>query len=429
MSLVLLKEDTINNINEILSAKVPNYESSSKIDSIIESINNINRTTDEFVKNRFVGNTDDEDVSILDTIAKLRGSAYNVTDILKAKKINLPNCISIGAYCFTNSMVSEIIAPECIEVYNDAFDTGTSVTLNLPKLERIYGGFRSYVYYLNLPSLKSIHINPATDRAQIFMGEYNSTNKTIRGMIATLPLLEEIEIDNKNVVVHYNQAAISYYLFYNSQTTHVYLPSLKSIREIVTVVELSSSNIVPQFDIWGSQYSAIKCGIEYIDMPELTEVNLKLQFDDRVNYGSLCINSFSNSSAPYLKRVNIRNLGGSISYYNKASGPNNVHFAQTPVIELLDLGCQSIQADGFGTTTAVSTLKTIILRNSSVCTINSTSTMIIRSLISYEDCYVYVPAAIIEDYKATTNWVTVADKFRAIEDYPDIVNYSMEATE
>lgn len=34
--------------------------------------------------------------------------------------------------------------------------------------------------------------------------------------------------------------------------------------------------------------------------------------------------------------------------------------------------------------------------------------------------YIYVPAALIEDYKVATNWVTYANQFRAIEDYPDI---------
>ena len=34
--------------------------------------------------------------------------------------------------------------------------------------------------------------------------------------------------------------------------------------------------------------------------------------------------------------------------------------------------------------------------------------------------YIYVPRALIEDYKVATNWVTFADQFRAIEDYPDI---------
>lgn len=35
--------------------------------------------------------------------------------------------------------------------------------------------------------------------------------------------------------------------------------------------------------------------------------------------------------------------------------------------------------------------------------------------------YIYVPQALIEEYKAATNWSTYASQFRAIEDYPDIV--------
>ncbi len=36
--------------------------------------------------------------------------------------------------------------------------------------------------------------------------------------------------------------------------------------------------------------------------------------------------------------------------------------------------------------------------------------------------YIYVPKSLIGDYKTATNWVTYADQFRAIEDYPDIIN-------
>ena len=33
------------------------------------------------------------------------------------------------------------------------------------------------------------------------------------------------------------------------------------------------------------------------------------------------------------------------------------------------------------------------------------------------DCYIYVPAALVDSYKAATNWSTIADQFRALEDY------------
>lgn len=34
--------------------------------------------------------------------------------------------------------------------------------------------------------------------------------------------------------------------------------------------------------------------------------------------------------------------------------------------------------------------------------------------------YIYVPRALVDSYKAATNWSTYADQIRAIEDYPDI---------
>ena len=37
-----------------------------------------------------------------------------------------------------------------------------------------------------------------------------------------------------------------------------------------------------------------------------------------------------------------------------------------------------------------------------------------------KDGYIYVPAALIDSYKAATNWSTYADQFRAVEDYPEI---------
>ena len=60
-------------------------------------------------------------------------------------------------------------------------------------------------------------------------------------------------------------------------------------------------------------------------------------------------------------------------------------------------------------------LATIILRSKTVCTAESTSCIGKPSQV-----YVYVPAALVDTYKAATNWSAYADKIRAIEDYPEI---------
>lgn len=44
----------------------------------------------------------------------------------------------------------------------------------------------------------------------------------------------------------------------------------------------------------------------------------------------------------------------------------------------------------------------------------------LKSGMLEDDAYIYVPKVYLSNYQTATNWVTVANKFRAIEDYPDI---------
>lgn len=64
-------------------------------------------------------------------------------------------------------------------------------------------------------------------------------------------------------------------------------------------------------------------------------------------------------------------------------------------------------------------LEALILRASTVCAlVNSNAFM--GSGIASGTGYIYVPSALVDSYKADTNWSTYSDQFRAIEDYPDI---------
>lgn len=63
----------------------------------------------------------------------------------------------------------------------------------------------------------------------------------------------------------------------------------------------------------------------------------------------------------------------------------------------------------------------LILPNSTVATCGSAGAS--WKPIPFSDKkqgYIYVPKALIEQYKVATNWATFASRFRAIEDYPDI---------
>lgn len=66
-----------------------------------------------------------------------------------------------------------------------------------------------------------------------------------------------------------------------------------------------------------------------------------------------------------------------------------------------------------------SALVALILRSSTLCKLNAT-TALASTPIASGTGYIYVPAALVDSYKAATNWSTYADQIRAIEDYPDI---------
>lgn len=66
-----------------------------------------------------------------------------------------------------------------------------------------------------------------------------------------------------------------------------------------------------------------------------------------------------------------------------------------------------------------SVLTAVIIRSSAVCTMSDSNAFKMTPIASGTG-YIYVPAALVDSYKAATNWSVYADQIRAIEDYPDI---------
>lgn len=64
-------------------------------------------------------------------------------------------------------------------------------------------------------------------------------------------------------------------------------------------------------------------------------------------------------------------------------------------------------------------LETLILRMDAVPALGGTNAFT-NTKIAKGTGYIYVPAALVDSYKAATNWSTYTDQFRAIEDYPEI---------
>ena len=58
----------------------------------------------------------------------------------------------------------------------------------------------------------------------------------------------------------------------------------------------------------------------------------------------------------------------------------------------------------------------ILRSETKICSITHTS-VFTKTPIESGTGYIYVPKALIEDYKVTTNWSVYASQFRALEDY------------
>lgn len=108
---------------------------------------------------------------------------------------------------------------------------------------------------------------------------------------------------------------------------------------------------------------------------------------------------------------------------NLTRKPDNYFMYGCTKLEYVDLG--KIATLGEMLLTGMHRLTTVILRNTSV--VNLSSVFGNNLSISREDytyyCYFYVPKSLIEEYKVATNWSAYAHRFRAIEDYPEEVNY------
>lgn len=91
-------------------------------------------------------------------------------------------------------------------------------------------------------------------------------------------------------------------------------------------------------------------------------------------------------------------------------------FANCTALEFVRASPTFINASAFQN---CSSLQTLVLLGSTLCSLNNVN-VFSGSAIQSGTGYVYVPAALVDEYEAATNWTTYASQIRAIEDYPEI---------
>lgn len=105
----------------------------------------------------------------------------------------------------------------------------------------------------------------------------------------------------------------------------------------------------------------------------------------------------------------------SINFPNATSVPSNC-FNRATALKIADFGAaKSIGTYGFYYCSALKAL--VLRRTGAICTLSNTTNCLTSSGISAGTGYVYVPNALLNTYKAATNWTTYAAQFRALESY------------
>ena len=61
----------------------------------------------------------------------------------------------------------------------------------------------------------------------------------------------------------------------------------------------------------------------------------------------------------------------------------------------------------------------VIIKSATICNLKSSGAFL-NTPIAQGAGYVYVPKALLEEYKIATNWTLYAAQFRAIEDYTEV---------
>ena len=85
-------------------------------------------------------------------------------------------------------------------------------------------------------------------------------------------------------------------------------------------------------------------------------------------------------------------------------------------LEVFDTGAWAFSSSAFMN---CSSLVAVIIRNSTRAGLGGVGEFA-GTPIANGTGYIYVPAALVDKYKAATNWSVYADQIRAIEDYPEI---------
>ena len=219
----------------------------------------------------------------------------------------------------------------------------------------------------------------------------------------------------------------------NASLTALDLPNLTTITDSVGACFSGNPNLVS------------------VSLPSLTTANLFQQFQNCSSLKTVDLSSLQSStkeSSGYqtfyncssLQSVNLPNLtqwGSSddgLGLYQTFSNCTNLQTVNLPILTNIKLSLYAFQnctsltkvkasfkSIGMNCFQNCSALRTLILPQTNSITALGNSNIFEDTLIGKnQNSGIYVPRALVNEYKKATNWTVYADYIRAIEDYPDI---------
>ena len=96
----------------------------------------------------------------------------------------------------------------------------------------------------------------------------------------------------------------------------------------------------------------------------------------------------------------------------RAAGGNGEAFSDCTSLEKVDININQIDNRFF---TNCKALATVILRKADAITVNGGTNTFDNTPVKSGTGYIYVPSALLEEYKTATNWSVYAEQFRTIE--------------
>lgn len=196
------------------------------------------------------------------------------------------------------------------------------------------------------------------------------------------------------------------YAFYNcSKLVDVYFPNVVEVGGYAfqgsKITEVTSENFPNLTTL--NQHSFRSCGsLTYVNLPKV-EV----------------ITGYAFNTSSYIKEAQFDNATstGNRAFVTNSRLEKVILPKMQSIYGLTFYQCYSLKAVILGSDTLCSLLNVDAFNQCYhiLGTVNST-----WNKNGDKDGYIYVPRALIEDYKVATNWATYAEQFRAIEDYPEI---------